>query len=316
MNRLDRQSFLGAHSPMTLRSATVGVVGLGGGGSHVVQQLAHIGIGRFVLADPDSIELTNTNRLIGGRLEDVERGRAKVDIAHRVIQEVNPEAEVVRIHNKWSEDPDKLKLCDLLVGAVDSYSARDELERFSRRYLIPYVDMGMDVHDLQGGRYLISGQVILSTPGNPCLRCCRLVREDLLKNEAGRYGEAGGQPQVVWPNGVLASTAVGVAMQLLTPWNPNPPSFVYMEYDGNKGTVSVSQLAAYLEKLTCEHYSDDATGDPFFDVGKCVSGGPQVRDSRWAVVVRSLFARKFLKRLLARISHHKRLHGASDSQYL
>ena len=66
MTWLDRQSFLGVDSDARLAAATVGLVGLGGGNSHVVQQLAHLGLGGFVLLDDDIITLTNLNRLVGG----------------------------------------------------------------------------------------------------------------------------------------------------------------------------------------------------------------------------------------------------------
>ncbi len=66
MSWLDRQSFLGSHSERRLTEVTIGLVGLGGGNSHVAQQLAHVGIGNFVLVDEDRISLTNLNRLIGG----------------------------------------------------------------------------------------------------------------------------------------------------------------------------------------------------------------------------------------------------------
>lgn len=66
MTWLDRQSFLGADSDARLDAATLGLVGLSGRNSHVVQQLAHLGIINFVLLDDDFITLTNFNRLVGG----------------------------------------------------------------------------------------------------------------------------------------------------------------------------------------------------------------------------------------------------------
>jgi hypothetical protein len=36
----------------------------------------------------------------------------------------------------------------------------------------------------------------------PCLRCCEFITDEQLEREAERYGAAGGDPQVVWPNGV------------------------------------------------------------------------------------------------------------------
>lgn len=54
----------------------VGIVGLCGGGSHVAQQLAHIGVGRFRLFDPDTADETNTGRMVGLSAKDsaTERG--------------------------------------------------------------------------------------------------------------------------------------------------------------------------------------------------------------------------------------------------
>ena len=296
MSRLDRQSFLGPDSDAVLEAATIGIVGLGGGGSHVVQQTAHMGIGGYINVDPQTIDETNTNRLVGGTLADVYcrpakpgivkrlvRGlnrlvggtldyidceRAKTGIADRLIRGLNPEARIVSIRDRWQEGADQLKASDVIVGAVDSFTERDELERFARRYLIPYIDIGMDVHDLGESRFLVSGQVILSTPGAPCLRCCDFITDERLKEEANDYGAAGPRPQVVWSNGVLASTATGLLTKILTPWYPDPPAFVYLEYDGNKGTVSRSARMDALKECNCAHHPPDETGDPMFDVRK------------------------------------------------
>jgi len=71
-----------------------------------------------------------------------------------------------------------------------------------------------DVVELPDGRFLISGQVILSLPDGPCLRCCHLITNERLQREAERYGAAGHRPQVVWPLAVLASTAVAHTLRL------------------------------------------------------------------------------------------------------
>ena len=266
MNRLDRQSFLGAKSDQILAATTVGLVGLGGGGSHIAQQFAHLGIGGFVLTDPDMIDLTNTNRLVGGTIADVEAKLPKVEIAERLIRGLQPNARVKTFKSDWKFALDELKDCDILLGAVDTFKDRDQLERFARRLLIPYIDIGMDVLELPDHRFLINGQVILSSPGGPCLRCCNFITDDRLAREAEKYGAAGSRPQVVWPNGVLASLAVGIAVELLTPWHKNSSGFVYLEYDGNRKTVSISHWVSALGKYKCPHYYPDETGDPAFDV--------------------------------------------------
>ncbi len=266
MSRLDRQSFLGPDSNDILEAATVGIVGLGGGGSHVAQQAAHMGTGGYVNADPDIIEDTNTNRLIGGTLADVEKEVPKVAIAERLIRGLQPNARIVSVRADWHAAADDFKLCDVIVGAVDSFKERDQLERFARKHLIPYIDVGMDVHELSKKTILVSGQVIVSMPGYPCMRCCGFITDERLAEEARRYGAAGTRPQVVWANGVLASTAVGLLTQVLTPWFANPPGFVYVDYDGNKGTVTRNPRMELLKNHICPHHPADETGYPLFDI--------------------------------------------------
>jgi hypothetical protein len=266
MSRLERQSFLGRNSDKILEDATIGIVGLGGGGSHIVQQTAHMGIAGYVNADPDSIDYSNTNRLIGGTLADVAKAKRKVKIAERLIRSLHPNARIVSVAQDWREAIDDLKLCNVIMGAVDSFKEREQLERFARRHLIPYIDIGMDVHDLGERGFLVSGQIILSMPGNPCMRCCGFITDERLEEEAKRYGAAGSRPQVVWSNGVLASTAVGLVTQILTPWYPNPPSFVFLDYDGNKGTVTRNSRMDHLKNCTCSHHPSNELGDPLFDI--------------------------------------------------
>ncbi len=266
MSRLKRQSFLGPNCDALLEAATIGIVGLGGGGSHFAQQFAHVGIGGHVLSDGDIIDEFNTNRLVGGTLSDVEEEMPKIDIAQRTIRGLQPNARIVPILDRWQTARDFLKTCDIIVGAVDSVKERDELEGFARRYLIPYIDIGMDVIRLNESEFRIVGQVILSSPGEPCLWCCNVITDKRLHEEAEKYGEAGDRPQVIWPNGVLASTGVGLAIQLITPWFKNPPRFMFLQYDGNKGTVTPNLRVEMLKGRKCSHYPANETGDPLFNI--------------------------------------------------
>lgn len=265
MSKHDRQSFLGETSEQDIKAARVGIIGLGGGGSHVVQQLAHIGVEKYVLVDPDTIDETNLNRLVGGTLQDVSSSAAKIEIAERVIRCVVQAPEIKAYKADWQSVVDVLKSCDVIIAGVDSVIAKDELDQFCRRYLIPFIDMGMDVHKVRD-RYLIAGQVVLTTAGAPCLRCMGIVTDDLLKLEAGRYGAAGGKPQVVWPNGVLASSAVGLFVQLICPWHDKTMPSAYLEYDGNKHSVTPSKSFALIQQQPCTHYFPEEAGDGLFDV--------------------------------------------------
>jgi hypothetical protein len=124
----------------------------------------------------------------------------------------------------------------------------------------------MDVHDLGNKTYLIGGQLILSMPRKACLRCCGLITEERLALEANKYGAAGSRPQVVWSNGALASAAVGLIAQLLTLWFTEPPEFIYLDYDGNRGTLIPNDRMELLRNKVCPHHPSEETGEPLFDV--------------------------------------------------
>ena len=273
MSWLDSQSFLGANSEQRLAEMTVGLVGLGGGNSHVAQQLAHAGVGHFVLADADHISLTNLNRLIGGTWWYVLKRTAKVAIMKRMILAINPKA-LVEIHCKqWQLAGDALKRCEVIVGGLDNVRGKDELDAFCRRFLIPYIDQGKDVHKLGAGHgHLVAGQVMLSEPGSPCLRCMGIVTDAALAEESRKYGAAGGRPQVVWSNGVLASLAVGLVVQMVTPWTRRARPGAYLSYDGNSALVKEAERFRRWTAASCSHYPHIAVGDPSFDIRKLVVG--------------------------------------------
>lgn len=122
----------------------------------------------------------------------------------------------------------------------------------------------MDVHG-EPDNYYVTGQIILSLPDMACMRCMGFITDTRLREEANKYGKAGGQPQVIWPNGTLASIAIGKFMSILTPWNQNLLPSLYTEYDGNRLTVSPSKKLAIINQYSCNHYGgENGTGDFYF----------------------------------------------------
>jgi molybdopterin/thiamine biosynthesis adenylyltransferase len=179
---------------------------------------------------------------------------------------VNPGARISIETARWQLCAIALRSCDVIFGCVDSIAEREQLETAARRYLTPYIDIGMDVHSMAGG-FSIGGQVALSMPEGPCLRCMGIIDDRKLELEAQAYGAAGGRPQVVWPNGLLASLAVGFFVQLFTPWRKELELPVLLEFDGDAQTVSPSNKLLYLGEHGCPHFTDLASlGDPFWTV--------------------------------------------------
>ena len=265
-HRFSRQSFLGADSDSIFAQARVGLVGLGGGGSHIAQQLAHLGFLNFVIYDGDIIEDSNLNRLVGGTEIDVEMKKPKVSIAERVIRGVSSQANIEQIQSRWQDNPQPLQTCDIVFGCVDGFLQRWELQVFSRRFCVPYIDIGLDVHNVGDEGPQMRGQVILTVPGGPCMKCIHFVDDENLSKEGARYGDAGIHPQVVWANGVLASTAVGLAVDLLTGWTRKKQALnvIYLSYDGNTGTVVPDRRLQYVTSGACQHFDASDVGAPIF----------------------------------------------------
>jgi len=251
MNNQSRQSFLGSEHEGVLASSHIGIIGLCGGGSHIAQQLAHVGIGKFTLADFDIVEKTNLTRMVGATPNDI--GKRKTDVISDVIKTIKPDTSVTQINDKWLSGETEFQKCDVIFGCIDKYAERDNIERFCRHHSIIYIDIGMDVHKEDNG-FSISGQVIISEANSPCMRCLGLLTDERLGMEAAQYGEAGGTPQVVWANGVLASLAIGQLMATLLPWSTSLERYAMVEYDGNRQTVSKSNRLDILKKHKCSHY--------------------------------------------------------------
>jgi molybdopterin-synthase adenylyltransferase len=261
-----RQSFLGPNSERILAEARVAIIGLGGGGSHIAQQLAHLGVGDFRLIDPQEIDCSNLNRLVGATEKDVAEKNPKVEIAKRLIKGIRPWADVKVAPREWQKADYLIKDAHVLFGCVDGYLQRSYLESAARRFCLPYIDIGMDVTRLTNGQHAVAGQMIMTLPGGPCMRCLGFLTQDRLDQEENRYGDVGTTPQVVWTNGTLASLAVGAFVKLLTPWCDTSHDFEWLELEGNGQLVSRSRQPEYTLKGPCTHFKSNEVGDPFFDV--------------------------------------------------
>jgi hypothetical protein len=259
--RYSRQSFLGEAGQAAIEGAQVCINGLGGGGSIVAPELAHLGVQNFVLYDPDYGDESNLNRTMTLTDADISAGTLKVEAARRRILEINPRANVEVYDCRWQDRPKALDGSMLVLGCVDSFSERQQIEACCRRLLVPYIDIGMDVH--AGDPPGMTGQVILSAPSGPCMFCMHFLTEEKIGREAANYGAAGGKPQVVWANAVLASTAVGIAVNILTGWTKVSPP-IYLQYNGNDGTLTPHIRLGYIAPGPCPHYPLDRAGEPVF----------------------------------------------------
>ncbi len=171
--RFDRQiRSLGPAGQRRIADLRVGVVGLGGTGSQVVQQLAHLGVQTFVLVDDDRVEPSNLPRLAGASWLDARLRRRKYIVARRAIRRLSRRAAVSRTGTlRSAASLSALRGVDLIVGCVDNDGARLILSELAAADLVPYLDLGVGIEGRPGLPDQIGGRVAFHLPGGPCLSC-------------------------------------------------------------------------------------------------------------------------------------------------
>lgn len=212
-----------------LRLTKVAVVGLGGLGSIVAQELAHLGVRNCILIDDDSIELTNLHRVIGSNENHV--GTSKVELAGKLIKAVNKRANVkiVKGNVRSIAALEALKEADVIFGCVDTDSGRMILNEFALAYFTPYIDCGVGIAVQDGTITEAGGRVVVWVPGKPCLLCARefnprTAAEELESPQEREFRRLHGyvtgtnipEPAVISLNGTVASLAVTEFLALVT----------------------------------------------------------------------------------------------------
>jgi molybdopterin/thiamine biosynthesis adenylyltransferase len=110
-----------------LRAAHALVIGAGGLGCPAALYLAASGIGKLTIADSDKVDLTNLQRQILYRTQDV--GTVKVTAAQAALKAVNPDVEVVPLHQRVKDFSDLVKKADVVLDCSDNFATRHALNR-------------------------------------------------------------------------------------------------------------------------------------------------------------------------------------------
>jgi hypothetical protein len=205
-----------------LRSLKVAVVGVGGGGSLIVEQLARLGVGEIWLIDFDRVSRSNLSRIVGSRALDALLHRRKVLVARRLIRRIDPTIIVRAIAASAStaEVAAELAHLDALFVATDTALGRHAANALSYQYMIPAFQVGAKVQTGEDGQVsTIHTAVRIAMPGHPCWHCQGAIPADLLHQEqlgelernAQNYlggGEDIADPSVISLNAIPVGVAV------------------------------------------------------------------------------------------------------------
>lgn len=257
--RDDRQvRAFGEPGQRLLRRLRFGVIGAGGTGSLVCQQLAHLGVSWITVIDPDLVEATNLNRLVGSIPSDV--GIPKVGVAARMIRAINPDAVVIPLRADIVDEEvaDRLATFDFVLLCTDSYASRAVVSQAAYQHLVPAIDMGVSITVANGAVTHITGRVQMLAPGLSCLTCSGALDGEAIRREMQTaeqraadpyvHGVREPQPAVLSINSTVTSLAVTMLLGAVTlaPVKPR-----YQQYDGIRGRVKEMAVATNPHCVVC-----------------------------------------------------------------
>ena len=214
----------------------VAVVGCGGTGSAVIEQLVRLGVRHLRLFDPDTLTASNLTRVYGSFPKDI--GEPKVNVSAAHVGRIAPDAEVMTTQAKITlESTARLLLdADVVFGCTDDNAGRLVLSRIASYLLTPVIDCGVLLSSGCGGQLFgIDGRVTVLTPGAACLVCRnridlqRAAAEMLAPDEYRRLADegyapalSGAEPAVVAFTTQVASAAVSELLERLIHYGPEP----------------------------------------------------------------------------------------------
>lgn len=232
MERFDRNTrFFGKRGQETLRAAKVAVVGAGGLGTHVCQQLAYLGVGEIRPIDHEELDTTNLNRYVTAYADDPVPGSRKVDLCERLILRIDPSIIVNKIYAplRSAEAFQAIQSADYVFGCLDNEGSRLILTELCSAYARPYIDLATEI--IPGNEPTFGGRVCVAWNGTGCLVCLDELdlseaQGDLANPVARRdvqaiYGVDADYlnskgPSVVSINGMIASLGVTEFMLMAT----------------------------------------------------------------------------------------------------
>ncbi len=229
----DRQvRALSALGNSVLRSLHVGLVGLGGTGSPLAEQLARMGVCRLTLVDHDCVDdASNLRRISGARAADLATSRFKVDVVGDHLESLGLGVIVQRFPHDVRDGVAVRALLDvdLIISTTDTHSSRALLNQLALQYFVPTIDVGCIIGTSDAGVTGMPVEVRVLLPDTACLWCRQVLDAARIRTENLPEAERAEQiregyvqnidahaPSVAALNGLAASAASLTMLRLHT----------------------------------------------------------------------------------------------------
>jgi len=180
----------GADLQRALGELRVTIVGCGGTGSAVAEQVTRLGVRHLHLIDPDRLSDSNLTRVYGSAPGDI--GRPKADVLAAHVRHIAPDAYVTTAAAMLTTQPvaSHATASDVIFGCTDDNAGRLVLSRLATYYMTPVFDCGVLISSTGDGKITgVDGRVTVMTPGQGCLVC--RDRVDLRADDTRRAEPAG-----------------------------------------------------------------------------------------------------------------------------
>jgi molybdopterin/thiamine biosynthesis adenylyltransferase len=169
------QRIYGKAAAVRLLNSSIVIVGCSGTGSPAAETLARAGVGRFILIDPQRLDKSNLERVHGSYPDQFKRQPYpyKVQSLRDLILRINPHAEVIPVVGNILQQRvrDYAVTADLLLCCTDSNHSRAASAELAYRYLLPAIDIGVQLDGEKGQVNHEVGQHTVYAPGLPCAYC-------------------------------------------------------------------------------------------------------------------------------------------------
>lgn len=180
---------LGIKGQKKISSGKVLVIGAGGLGSPAAMYLAAAGVGTIGIADGDAVELSNLQRQILHKTENL--GKNKAESAREAMLSVNPEI-IVKAY------PERVHSGNILEIIADYDFVLDGTDNLAAKYLINDACVMMNKPFTHGGVLQFFGQVTTVIPKQgPCYRCMFREPPKAQVRSCGDAGIVGAIPGVI-----------------------------------------------------------------------------------------------------------------------